>query len=74
MLRLMESTYYFRPCPKAGQFAFLLEDGESPKFYPLSYTYKECLEEWCERMGYEFHQMLRQYGTFRGHGHFEYYR
>lgn len=72
MKHYLEGMYYFQPCHKAGQFAFQLS-GVSIKFYPLSYTYKECVEDWCERMGYEFFRLTEQYGTYRGSGYFEYY-
>lgn len=72
MRRLMESCYYFQPAPKFGEFAFQLAN-ERQRFYPLSYTYKECIEEWCERKGYEFCRIVIQYGNYRGNGNFQYY-
>lgn len=71
--RLREFTYYFHFYPKEGQIAIQFS-GERPRFYPMSYTYKECVEDFCDRKGYEFHQMLTQFGTHHGSGHFEYYR
>lgn len=71
--RIFEGCYYFRCYSKKSQFVIQFS-GEAPRDYPLTYTYQECVEDWCDRYGYGFGRLKRQVGVYWGSGYFEYYK